>query len=185
MILPENIWNSPVIRKRLAQEALFESNRGVSQLPHYWMTVPEGDSKAGNIVLKNYETSPFNIDPHILQQEFALGVRKGLQREEHRDGLWIAGWTHPPSHAHAIRVDGDNVWGRLIMIWLDEDADPQFTLESDMRFIEIVENGVGYYIRLAAEAFQTWDEHYGKKATKSDFALKEDQTSKAALEALR
>lgn len=184
MILPENIWNSPVIRKRLADEASFESNYGYSEKAQYWFSVPEGDSKRGNIVLKNYKPGVLDIDPHDIQQDFAYQLRKLLQQELHFDGVWIVGWTHPPSSGNVIRTDGDTVWARLVMIWLDEDADPHYTVESDIPFSAMLQGGIASYARLADEAHQTWARDYDKKARKEDFGLRENQQTKAALAAL-
>lgn len=184
MKLPDNIWNSPVIRQRFFQEANFECSHGKPQNPHYWLVAPEADTKAGDIVLVNFKEDEFNVAPHELQQDFAENLKNVLQKQLHHDGLWVVGWTHPPASWESVKIDGDNTWGRLVMIWFDEDADPQYTVESDMPFIEMCANGYEYYAGLCAEAHEAWSESYGKIAMKDDFGLKEEQTTKAALSAL-
>lgn len=181
MKLPENVWKSKVILNRLEAEARFESNFGFAEKKHYWFTVPEGDSKRGNIELRNFRPSEFDADPHPHQKGMAINLQSALQKEAGFDGVWIVGWTHPPSMAELIRIDGDNCWSRLVMIWLDEDADPKYTLESDIPIFEMIQNGIEYYLSLAHQAHEKWDEAYGKRAMKDDFQIKEGQMKKAAL----
>ncbi len=183
--LPSELWNSPVIRKRLAQEATFECAWGVPDKKFYWCMVPLADSKNGDQILKNYKDSPMDRDPHEMQQVFARKIMKQLQKEAHFDGLWLVGFTHPPSTYESLTDTGNNCWGRLMAIWFDEDGDPQFTLESDFPFIKQVEMGEQYYVGLAQESHAYWKEQYGAKAMKTDFMLKEGQSTKAALEALK
>lgn len=184
MSLPEHLWNSPVIKKRLFNEAGFESNNGAPHKVHYWVIAPEGNTKRGEVILKNFIPNFADIEPHEMQQEFARQVQKMLQSGAHHDGLWLVGWTHPPATGDVVRIDGSNCWDRLIMLWLDEDGDPKYTLESDIPFAEMMENGEAYYLGLAEQAHASWEEAYGKKAMKDDFAVTEDQQTKAALAAL-
>lgn len=182
--LPSNLWKSPVILKRLYAEACFECEWGVSEKKHYWCMVPMSDSKDGINVLKNYEDGISNADPHDMQQVFASKIMTELQQEAHFDGLWLVGFTHPPT-SYGVLTDTENCWSRWIAIWFDEDGDPQFTLESDLPFMNQVEMGAPYYVGLAQKSHAQWKEMYGRKAMKSDMILKEGQSSKAALEALR
>lgn len=184
MSLPEHLWNSPVIRKRLYDEAGFESNHGAPHKVHYWMIVPEANIMRGEVILKNFEPNFCDIEPHEMQQEFARQVQKMLQSGLHHDGMWICGWTHPPASHDVIRVDGSTCWDRLVMIWLDEDGDPKFTVESDIPFAAMMESGERYYYDLAERAWGAWDEFYGKKAMKDDFAVTDGQQTKAALASL-
>lgn len=180
------LWKSPVIRKRLFQEASFESgDLGISDKPHYWCLVPFADSGTGVQVLQNYDSADLkNCDPHPMQQNFADKVMRALQREASFGGLWLVGFTHPPS-AYGVITDTENVWNRLICIWHDNEGDPQFTLETDLPFIQQVRSGEMYYVGLAHDAHQQWTEMYGRKAMKSDMMLKEGQTKAAAMEALK
>lgn len=182
--LPSELWNSPVIKKRLFAEASFETDHGISEKKFYWCMVPMADSKRGFQVLKNYETSHMNDDPHEMQQVFARKIMEDLQSQAHFDGLWLVGFTHPPTTYETL-TDTGNCWGRSIFIWFDQDGDPQYTLESDLPFIKQAEMGEQYYVGLAQKAHAEWKEIYGRGAMKNDMMLKEGQTKKAALEALR
>lgn len=182
--LPDNLWKSPVIQARLYQEACFECQWGISEKPHYWVIVPYADSKAGTNVLKNYEAGLTNADPHEIQQEFARIIYDGLMREAHYDGLWLVGYTHPPSTYGAI-TETDTVWGRLIAIWFDGHGDPQFTMESDLHIGQQLEAGEAYYVGLAMKSYEQWKEMFGPKAMKEDMMLHETQQRAEALEALK
>lgn len=179
--LPDNVWKSKALLRRLKAEAGFESNNGSPEKQHYWVLVPQADTRADEIILKNFEESPLDCLPHEIQQDMARQIRQELQRNQHYDGIWIVGWTHPPASWDVVRIDGDNCWGRLIMIWLDEDADPQYTVESDIHIATMVQNGIETYLNHAAEAHQRWLEEYGPKAMKNDMGIKEEQTVKETL----
>jgi hypothetical protein len=182
--LPDNLWKSPVIKTRLLQEACFECNHGISEKKHYWVMVPQADTMTGVIGLKNYEENLQNADPHELQQDFAKKIMSSLMAHASFDGLWIVGFTHPPT-TYGVITGTENCWNRLIAIWLDEDGDPQYTVESDFPFVQQVNMGDQYYVGLAVQAHEQWKEMYGRKAMKSDMMLKDSQTTKAALEALK
>jgi hypothetical protein len=181
--LPANLWQSPVIRQRLEQEASFECAWGISQKTYYWVQVPNADTKKGSITLKNYEESISDVNPHELQVVFAKELQEFLMKEAGFDGLWIVGYTHPPSTYGAL-TDTENVWNRLILLWCDEDGDPQYTAEFDRPFIELLQDGVLYFANQAHNAHQSYLETCGKRMIK-DLSIKEgvDQ-HKAALMAL-
>lgn len=183
MHLPNNLWKSPVIQERLMVEAAFEGDRGAPETPLFWVVVPQADTKDDQLVFSNFEPTLQRPLPHELQIDFAKGLQKDLQKEAGFDGLWVVGWTHPPSVMGVLK-DMDNCWNRLIFIWLDKDGDPQFTLESELAFVQIVQHGIEYYIGLAHDAHKQWKDLYSDKALKADMDLTEDQQRRAALEAL-
>jgi hypothetical protein len=182
--LPSELWNSPVIRKRLWQEAGFECDHGISAKQQYWCMVPQADSGTGVQILRNFDDSPMNCDPHELQQAFAREIMGELQKEAGMGGFWLVGFTHPPSN-YGVITETENCWNRMIAIWFDGDGDPQYTVETDRPFIDQARMGAASFVGIAAQAHGKWLEMYGPKAMKSDMMLKEGQTSKAALEALR
>lgn len=181
MDLPQNLWNSPIIRQRMAQEAAFECRHGIPTHAHYWFAVPEADTKIDLIELRNFTPSLMHIDPHEYQKGLAKELMIMLNRHIDHDGLWIVGWTHPPEMWESFKVDGDNAWGRMVMLFLDEDGDIQFCTETDLPVADIVASGMNYYVELCEKSWTAWNESFGKKAQKTDFALKEDQQTKKVL----
>jgi hypothetical protein len=184
--LPENFWTSPTIQNRLEQEAAFEAESGCAQMPLYWAVVPEADNTRSRRTIEfcNFQPTEFNPAPHILQMQFAGQLMIALNKELHMDGVWIVAFTHPPGFHHAIRVDGDNCWGRMVMLWLDQDGDPQFVAESEAKFVTMVEYGQQYYMKLAHNAWQQYDQIIGKRALKGEFGVQDGQTRMDALESL-
>jgi len=185
MKLPSNLWKSPVIKKRLFIEASFDSNYGVPDKKHYWIIAPEADSKNGKVVLKNFEPDELlNIPPHPMQEHFAEELQGYLTKELNFNGLWLVGWTHPPQ-IQALLGDQDNCWSRLVMIWHDEDGDPQYTVESELPFANMIALGFQYYAGLANQAHEQWNEMYSGKVLKSDMNLSDNQQTTVALNALK
>lgn len=182
--LPQNVWNAPKLRQRMEDEAGFECSWGIPDRKLYWISVPESDTLRGNIELRNFEPSLINFDPHDHQKGMALQLRQALQKEISFDGVWIVGWTHPPSVDSAIRIDGDNAWNRLIVAWLDKDADWQFTCEFDSPLWEMVQNGIVYYLEAIENSWHQWDENFGRKALKHNFEIKESEQKAATLESM-
>jgi hypothetical protein len=184
MSLPQNLWTSEIIKRRLLQEAGFECRYGIPEKKQYWIVAPEADTGRGKHVLMNFKPSFMDIEPHNAQQQFALMLQAVVQFEAGHDGLWLVGWTHPPTTAEAVRVDGDNAWGRLVMLWLDSDGDPKFVAESDLPFADMVEHGVEYYCGMAEQSYAQFNEMVGAQAMKADFGIKEEQQTKAVLGSL-
>lgn len=182
--LPENIWNSRSLRSRFLAEANFDCAWGFSDLKHYWILAPQADSPYENAVVKNFEPSIMYLEPHPIQQEFAKELKSALQTDCGNDGIWVVGFTHPPSMGDAVAIEGDTVWSRMIMIWLDKDADPHYTLESDLPVDEIIKNGIQTYLDHANEAQKQWREQYSLDRMTSDMGLKEDQLVKESLSTL-
>lgn len=182
--LPNNLWKSPQIKARLTAEACFEGERGISPKSHYWVVVPQADTGRGVVELSNFKPTIQDIEPHEMQQQFAVELQKELQHHAHFDGLWIVGFTHPPG-TYGVLTDTENCWGRLIMIWCDKDGDPQYTIENERPFIRQFEDGPNYWIEQAHIAHQAFLPVYGADAMKKDMGLKEgEHQRKASLESL-
>lgn len=184
--LPERFWNSQTIQDRLYNEACFEGQNGCSQTPMFWAVVPEADDPRSRrtIVLANFEATEFNPPPHELQQQFGAQLMIGLNTNLSHDGVWIVGFTHPPGFDQVVRVDGDNCWYRMIMMWLDSGGDPQFVAESEVPFVKMVQNGQQAYLEMAEKAWQEWNEIIGPRSLKDDFGVSEGQVVYEALENL-
>jgi len=182
--IPEDVYKSMIIRDNLIIEAHFEGKNGRASKPYFWVTVPEADTKRGCVILKNFKESEFEIAPHPVQQQFSRELQAHLQREHHHDGMWIVGWTHPPEFADLIRIDGDNVWSRMIVCYLDSDADWQFSIDFERPVAEMIEDGVAYFGDQASNAFETWRTEYSAKKMKDDMGLKDNQMTKATLSSL-
>ena len=184
MDLPSNLWKSPVIINRLLLEAGFECNHGAPNKQHYWVLAPHAESKDGVHLMRNFLPSLSDAEPHMMQQEFAKNVQRQLMKEVAFDGLWLVGFTHPPT-TYGVITDTENCWNRMICIWHDEDGDPQYTLESDLPFVTQISHGVEYYVGLANQSHEQWKEGYHIDVLKKEMNLDDDDVSKAVLESLK
>ena len=182
--LPSNLWKSPVIQDRLIQEALFDCRYGVPAKPYFDVIVPQADTKSGHIQLRNYTPSMAEVAPHPIQTQFAKNLLDILMKEAHFNGLWLVGWTHPPT-TYAALTEMDNAWQRLIIIWLDKDGDPQYTIDYDKPVIEIIADGLELHTQKIVGAHDQWREIYSDTKMKTDMALTEDQQKRMTLEALK
>lgn len=178
--IPEDVYKAQVLRDHLFLEAAADTGRGVPQKKYFHVNVPEVSTRRGVITLKNYTPSEFDIAPHPVQLDLSQKIMSMLNKEYHHDGIWVVGWTHPPDFDQLIRIDGDNVWSRMIMIYLDKDADYQFVVESEMPIATMIENGIEYYCGLCEEAFDT----YSRDFSHESLGISESQLNKATLQSL-
>lgn len=182
-MFPDQVLDSPIISRRLAAEARFDSERGSPEKGHYWVLACLPSTKS-TVVRQNYTSHEdfqalavgYNQDPHPVQKTFANELLQSLNHHVGNGGGWLVGFTHPPASHELIKTDGDNAWGRLICIWLDEDGDPQFTYESDHPFFHMYQQGIQYYTQQAWDSWASW-----KKIMRDDLDLKAGQTYKRAL----
>lgn len=182
-MLPSNAWNSAVIRKRLHQEAAFDQSL-VPEKDQYYILACHPDTKLDQVALVNFDVGPLDPPPHEMQMAFASTLREELQKNWHHDGFWLVGFTHPPSTFESIKVDGDNCWNRFLIIWADKDGDIKFPFETEEQFVEILKNGLEYYVNTAEKCWQAWNEAYGAKAIEEEFGIKDEQMSKPVLASL-
>lgn len=97
---------------------------------------------------------------HVTQQAFAHRLIRILNKEVWLDGAWVVGWTH-----------GGN---RLMIIYIDADGDPQFTIENDEPVSVIMSVEPLKYAEDAWDAYHLWKEN--RKA----LDLRPDETFKRA-----
>lgn len=91
------------------------------------------------------------------QMMFANDMAKGLNRHLHHDGFWLVGWTHPAPFV--ILGAAGRTYRRMVMIWCDQDGDPQFTIESEDPVWKILECGPMQWAEQAEQAWQKWHLH--------------------------
>ncbi len=179
MKYPDYVLESKAVLGRLTAEAYFDSSNGDDSRGLYWC-LTQVPSDRTIIKLQNFTTSILDVEPHEIQKGFADQLVRQLNREVGHDGGWIVGFTHPPYRGDAIRVDGDNVWGRMFFLWLDKDGDPQFTFDTDLPFVEVFGSGIEGYLNQCEKAYHEWEKVLGKQGLK-DLGIKEDQLIKEAL----
>ena len=89
---------------------------------------------------------------------FAMDIMKALNRHMPNGGAWIVQWSDPKPYeaeSHAILLEATE-YGRFVIIWIDVDGDPQFTIEFDDDFKEALRAGVDPWMERAASAWKQW-----------------------------
>lgn len=115
--------------------------------------------KRDGAVLTHKPASP---DLDMDQLVYAMELLQFVNREIHHDGAWVVVFTHPV--AQTLPLAGA-FYARMCGIWLDQDGDPQFTIdwingesEDELTFHEMVINGVIDRAHAYEAAWQSWHE---------------------------
>jgi hypothetical protein len=101
-----------------------------------------------------------------------------LNRELHHDGAWVLVFTHPIPPKLAVHLPHHIEYGRYALIWIDEDGDPQFTMEwargdsaGLIDFAAVVEAGIHSTAQKAETGWQLWNHHMRKVLAPKDGQL--------------
>ncbi len=172
MRLLENDLLTPLLLQRFRLEGEFEGADG----RHYGI-MPRDD----NSLLVHHPGSP-SLDP--MQMLWAGDVLKLLNRDLHHDGAWVIVFTHPvPVTPDVVpMLPKHQVYGRYAIIWVDEDGDPQFSMEWEIgisselkHFADVVAQGIEATAQKAEGSWQLWH-----TAMRKVLAPKQDQLFKKA-----
>ncbi len=134
---------TPLIRQRLSLEA--EDTQG--NLTGFWAVLTRLNGETERIA--DTWQSP---DP--TQQMFAADMAQALNKHLRHDGAWIVFFTHPgPTEAGILTESLFRCWHFL---WIDEDGDPQFTVDNEDAFHVVLGEGPDHWIDQAAFAWSQW-----------------------------
>lgn len=147
MRLSENDILTPALLRRFEAEGQFEGADG----RHYGIILRDDCS-----LMVHHPGSPL-LDP--VQSMWARDVLALLNRELHHDGAWVCVFTHvAPTTIERSHPE----YGRYCLIWIDEDADPQFSVEwergdSELRtFLDVLLQGREATAQKCETAWQIW-----------------------------
>lgn len=146
---------TPTLLKRWQDEAEFE----------------HGDGRHFGLILRddNHSLIAHTRGPALSpdQMLWAGTILRMLNTELHHDGAWVIVFTHPmpPKLETVLHNPTHCEYGRYAFIFLDQDGDPQFTMEwetgitSDLKdFAAIVEQGPLATCTKAEMAWVEWSE---------------------------
>lgn len=158
--LPEHDVITPTLLRRFRDEGAFEDADG----RHCGLILRDG----GRDLIKH--APPDSLDPSPEQLLWAGDILRLLNRELHHDGAWVVVFTHVlPVDAFCILRDVSAAnYGRYALIWVDQDADPQFTVEwqageGDLRtFVDVMLAGVASTGQKCEMAWEIWQTHMRK-----------------------
>jgi len=135
---------SLLVRQRL----MLESENTNAVLTGYWAVAVQGDGR--QVVMQAGTRSV----PDYMQQTFARDMARALNSAIRHDGSWLVLWTHPCFDDGQERVVDFNMWHFL---WLDEDGDPQFTIDNEDPFWLALANGELHWLEQAEYAWSQWN----------------------------
>lgn len=156
--LEENDIVTPALLRRFQAEADFEGGSGlfcafiprpngelITHHPGTWMVIPE-------------------------QVMWAADVLKRLNRELHHDGAWVVCFTDPAPDGHPeaviIQGSGHREYARYVLMWMDPDADIQFSIEwvrgevdELLDWNDVLLQGILPVLEKCETAWQIWHEN--------------------------
>lgn len=114
----------------------------------YWMVVTTSDGEQHIRTLCE--------PPLPYQQMFCRDLGAGLNRHLHHNGAWIVGLVEAKPLLVIDEAGAGRDYERAILLWVDEDGDPQFTIEVEDDWSRILSVGPDHWINKAEEAWLRW-----------------------------
>ena len=138
--LDDDLIRSPTIDERLHAEAMDRAFVA-------WIERSNGD------VLEYAK----GREPKPEFKMFAIDIMKALNHWMPNGGAWIVQWSDPKPLAEGnVIMLGDAEYKRFVIIWIDVDGDPQFTIEYDDDFKEALQLGPDPWLERGASAWNQW-----------------------------
>jgi hypothetical protein len=147
--LDDKLLDTDVLNARLGDEANF--NMGGDDRRHWKVWVRDN----GTPVMRSV-----GLTPSPGYQEMAITLIQALNHHLHHDGAWLAVWTdwHEPT-VEEVLSGRSGYPERLVLLWIDHGGDPQFPVEIEDDFVDIVKAGADHWIEQAEEAWVCWHHH--------------------------
>lgn len=117
----------------------------------YWMVVTASDGKQR--VQTRCDT------PLPMQAMFCRDLGLALNRHLGHDGAWIVGLVNPMPLLVIDQAGAGRDYERAVVMWVDADGDPQFTMEIEDEWWRILYCGPDAWIEKAEEAWRRWHHH--------------------------
>ena len=147
---------TPALLQRFADEAKFEA----------------GDGRYYGIILNDFghpvAHHPYSPALDYIQLIWAADILRRLNRELHHDGAWVIVFTHvlPQDEVKSILYNREHAeYGRYCIMWMDHDADVQFSQEwvhgssEELRdWATVMSQGVEAVLQKCEGSWQLWHE---------------------------
>ncbi len=141
----DTLLDTDVLDRRLIGEANFESGEDT----RFWVAKFRANGMP--------EMKARGLNPPVSYQVMACDLGTALNDMIHHDGAWLVAWTDPlePTIEEAL-LGAEIVPQRMILLWIDDAGDPQFTIEIVERFADIVECGILHWVEQAEDGWKAW-----------------------------
>lgn len=138
---------TPLIRQRLS----LESEDTQSNLTGFWAVLTKMNGETQRI-------SDTWQNPDPMQKVFAQDMARALNKHLRHDGAWIVFFTHPSpvSDVFLPVLLTETLFRCWHALWLDEDGDPQFTMDNEDAFHNVLAEGPDHWIDQAEFAWHQW-----------------------------
>ena len=155
-MLTDDLLITPALLERFEGEAFLEGGNG-----QFYAFIRTGDGK----LIAHHPGSPQIIAEQTM---WAADVLHRLNKDLHHDGAWALVFTAPlrPLQGEAIFAHPDHIeYGRYVLIWLDQDGDPQFSVEwvqnesELLDFSDVLLAGIDSTVDKMEGAWQMWNLH--------------------------
>lgn len=156
----EKLLFSKTVLKRMDQECSADADIGQPEYSAWLAVGVTNDGKA--VIARNYQGLTdqygigYSLEPPAHQVAYLEGMARLLDQHAHHDGKWIVGLTHAPDSASLLGVEPNLNWRRIVKVWLDQQGDPQFSLECSDPFEDVVSAPDQHFIEQAEQAWTKW-----------------------------
>lgn len=179
-MIDDELLVTPTVRLRLEEEGMFGKEEETLDWTQFALTGKlnsrmhlygsnvrrdaDGDYFAvvtrSNGLVHPFATDQFaNDPPDDARRGFLQSLCWNLNRNLRHDGAWICAWTHP---GLAV-VQGDGTMSRqptrFVLLWVDKDGDPQFTVENEEPFWRAGQASLDHWLEEAETGWTTWFHH--------------------------
>jgi hypothetical protein len=145
---------TPVVRERLEMEASYGNDQGIRDGDgEYWAVShkPSNMSMAGPWSTDDFLLYPLTDERRGWLQNLSWNLNKNLCH----DGAWICVWTHLGELVHEGATFARHP-RRVVLIWLDQDGDPQVPVEIEEPWLSVASQSVDNWLEQCEEAYQAW-----------------------------
>jgi hypothetical protein len=153
--LPDTILLSPIVKHYIKERLRFEGEQ------------EDGNGTVFAVIQKadgGWIESGTQLAPPLIPEQtmFARDMVQILNREIHHNGCWLVFFTHPERADGFVPGGFETEYPRFGFIWLDQDGDPQFTMDwlngeyEELTFQDVLMSGPVSWAQRLETAWHEW-----------------------------
>lgn len=148
---------SKALRERLDLECQMSDDMEPSSYSWYAVKI----TTCGKTVIeRNFDPRDKSLyavpDVPVDQMLWAEEACRVLNKECHHDGMWVVGFTHPPSLGDLVAVNKQEFWKRIVKVWLDADGDVSFTADCVDPWWAVAQQSTDHFINQSEQSWKHW-----------------------------